>query len=81
MNLNPKALGMTVSVLTGAFWFIAMSFSLLTGLGKRTLDLLGGMHPFYHYTWGGMLTLVIEHLIFGFIVGWIFARLYNKFST
>lgn len=81
MRLNSKALGCALAVFAGGFWFLAMSFSLLTGAGKRTMDLLGGMHPFYSYGWLGMITLVIEHLIGGFILGWIFAWLYNKFVS
>lgn len=81
MRLNPKALGYALAVFAAGFWFLAMSFSLLTGAGRQTMDLLGGMHPWYSYSWGGMITLVIEHLIAGFIFGYIFAWLYNKFLS
>lgn len=81
MKLSQKALGYAVGVFAGAFWFLAMSFSLLSGVGKRTIETLGGLHPLYSYSWVGMITLVVEHLIGGFIVGWIFAWLYNKFLS
>jgi len=78
MQLNPKALGLTVAILSGAFWFLAMIFSLLTGIGEVTLTTIGAFHPFFSYSWAGMIIIVIEHLIAGFIVGWIFAKVYNK---
>ena len=78
MQLNPKALGLTVAILSGAFWFLAMTFSLLTGIGEVTLTTIGAFHPFFSYSWAGMIIIVIEHLIAGFIVGWIFAKVYNK---
>lgn len=78
--LNPKALGYTLSVLAAGFWLLVMTFSLLTGIGRITLDTIGHFHPFFSYSWGGMVIIVIEHLVFGFIVGWLFARVYNRFN-
>jgi len=78
MQLNPKTLGYTVAIFAGAYWFLAMIFSLLTGIGEITLTTLGSFHPFFSYSWAGMIIIVIEHLIAGFIVGWIFAKVYNK---
>jgi len=79
MKLNVQALGYALAVLAGGFWFLAMSISLLFDVGKRTIDLLGGMHPFYHYTWVGMLTLTLEHLVIGYVLGTLFASFYNWF--
>jgi len=78
MELNSKALGLATAIFAGGWWFIAMVLSLLTGIGERTLSTVGGYHPYFSYSWGGMVIIVIEHLIVGFIAGWIFAWLYNK---
>ncbi len=80
MQLNPKACGLTVGVLGGAFWLVAMILSLLTGLGEQTLTTWGSWHPFFSYSFLGLVIMVIEHLVFGFIVGWIFATVYNLFN-
>ena len=80
MQLNPKALGLTAGVLGGAFWLVAMMLSLLTGFGEQTLTTLGSWHPFFSYSMGGMVVIVIEHFVAGFIAGWIFAAVYNKFN-
>ena len=79
MELNPKALGYALGVLLGGFWLIAMGFSLLTGVGRTTISILGGLHPFFTYSWSGFAVVTVEHLVAGFIIGWIFATLYNKF--
>jgi hypothetical protein len=80
MQLNPKALGLTAAILSGGCWLLMMVVSLLTGIGEMTLRVLGSWHwhPFFSYTWGGMVIIVIEHLIGGFIAGYIFAVVYNK---
>jgi len=78
MQLNNKAFAWTVSLFSGVLWFLMMTGSLLTGLGVRTVTGLGSLHPFFSYSWLGMILIVIEHLVGGFIFGWIFAWLYNK---
>ncbi len=78
MQLNSKALGLTLAIIAGAWWFLMMSFSLLTGIGDMTVMMVGGFHPFFSYSWGGMIIIVIEHLIGGFVFGWVFGWLYNK---
>lgn len=79
MQLNSKAFGFAAAIFAGACWFLSMIFSLLTGVGEMTLTTLGSYHPFFSYSFGGMIIIVIEHLIGGYILGWIFAWLYNKF--
>lgn len=80
MQLNPKGLAAALGIFGGAAWAIAMIFSFLTGVGVRTLITIGSYHPFFSYSWGGMLIMAIEHLIAGYVVGWIIAKLYNKYS-
>lgn len=80
MTLNPKALGLTLAIVAGGGWFLVMTFSLLTGVGDAFVAAWGIKHPFFSYTWGGMVMMVIQHLIYGFVGGWILARLYNRFQ-
>lgn len=80
-QLSADALGKTAGLLSGAFWLVAMVLSLITSIGEMTLTTLGSYHPFFSYTWLGMIIIVIEHLIAGYVVGWIFAKLYNKLSA
>lgn len=80
MQLNSKALGYAVAVFTGSLWLILMGISLLTGIGELTITTLGSFHPFFSYSWIGLVVIVVEHLVGGFILGWVFAWLYNEFS-
>lgn len=77
LSLNPKALGLTLGMLAGAGWFLLMAFSLTTGAGQLAVSFLGPLHPFFRYDWVGAVIMAVEHFIYGFIAGWIFARLYN----
>lgn len=79
MKLNPKAMGYAVGVLAGGFWLAAMGLSLMIGIGRTTITTLGGFHPFFHYSWTGLIIIVVEHLVGGFVIGWLLAWLYNKF--
>lgn len=79
MQLNPKALGLAAGILGGAFWLVAMTISLLTGIGDVTLTTWGSFYPYFGYSWAGMFIAAIEEFICGLICGWLFAKLYNKF--
>ncbi len=81
MRLSPKALGLAFGIVTAIGWFLTMSFSLLTGIGEVTMTTLGAFHPWFSYSWLGMVIVVIEHLVGGFIVGWFFAWIYNRFHS
>ena len=80
MQLKPKALGLTIGLLSGAWWLVMMAISLTTGFGARTLSTFGSYHPWFSYSWGGALWMAVLHLIVGFVSGWIFASLYNKLA-
>ncbi len=78
MQLNKKAFAWATSIFAGGIWFMIMVFSLITGVGQRTISTLGSYHPFFSYNFAGLIIIIVEHLIGGFIFGWIFAWLYNK---
>lgn len=79
MKLDSKAFAKAVAIFSGGWWLVIMGFSLIFGVGQQTISTLGSYHPFFSYNWGGLVVIVIEHLIGGFILGWIFAWLYNRF--
>ena len=80
MTLNPKALGLALAIVAGGWWFLVMTFSLLTEVGDAFVTAWGISHPFWSYTWGGMAAMVIQHLIYGFVGGWVLAKIYNRFA-
>ena len=79
MKLSPKAIGLASAILGAAFWLVVMIFSLATGIGEITLTTIGSFHPFFTYSFIGMIIITIEHFIGCYIFGWLFAWLYNKF--
>lgn len=79
MKLDSKALAKATAFFAGGLWLIVMVFSLITGVGQLTLTTMGSYHPFFSYSWGGLVVIVIENLIGGYVLGWIFAWLYNRF--
>jgi hypothetical protein len=79
--LNPKALGLTVGVVLALGWVVVMGVSLLTGFLDQTVQGWGALHPGFTYTWGGLVWMAVMHLVGGFVGGYIFAWVYNKFSA
>ena len=78
MKLNTKAFSLTLAILAAAIWLVIMAVSLLTGLGERTISTLGSFHPFFSYSFLGLVVMVAEHFVGGYILGLIFSGLYNK---
>lgn len=80
MQLNKKALGLTMGIFIGLSWLIAMLVSLATGYMKEIIIIIGSLHPFFSYSLLGAAWMAVFHLIVGFMGGWIFAWVYNKLS-
>jgi hypothetical protein len=78
--LKPNAFGVTLglfgAVLCGGF----MLASILTGYGKEMLDLFGPMHPWYSLSLIGALWMAVFHFIVLYILGGLFAAIYNKLA-
>lgn len=81
MQLNSKALGFTFGLLAGGAWLVLMAVSLITGVLDQTVQGVGGLHPGFSYTWGGLPWMVGMHLVGGFVWGWVVATVYNKLSA
>lgn len=80
MTLNAKALGLTTGVFAGIIWLVLLSLSVGTGYAKDMIMLMGSVHPGFAYSYAGAVWLGILHLITGFILGYLFAWMYNKLS-
>ncbi len=81
MQLNSKALGLTLGLLAGGVWLVLMAVSLSTGVLDQTVRAVGGLHPGFSYSWGGAVWMAVMHLAGGFIWGWTIATVYNKLSA
>ena len=78
MQLDKIALAWAVAIFDGAAVFLMMTFSLLTGRVSYVMSRAAALH-WASYSWVGALVMAIEHVIGGFILGWIFAWFYNLF--
>lgn len=81
MQLNPKALGLALGLLSGGAWLVLMALSLTTGVLDQTVQAVGGLHPGFSYTWSGALWLAVMHFVGGFVGGWLAAVVYNKLAA
>ena len=80
MQLNSKALGLAIGVVSAGVWFVIMTVSLLTGFLDQTIQAIGSFHPGFSYTWMGLLYVVVMHLVAGFGMGFVIALVYNQFN-
>ncbi len=79
MKLNALALGYASAIFCGVWVFLVMAYSLLTGKVSDFMTRAATLH-WASYSWGGAILMLVEHAIAGFILGWIFAWLYDKFA-
>ncbi len=80
MKLSPKALGLTLGLLTGAAVFLATLWTLAVGGGKH-LILLRQFYLGYSVSVGGAFVGLLYGFLDGLIVGVIIAALYNRFVS
>lgn len=81
MQLNSKALSLTLGLLSGGAWLVVMALSLTTGVLDQTVQAVGGLHPGFSYTWSGALWIAVMHLVGGSVAGWAVATVYNKLTA
>lgn len=78
-RLDPKALGLAISVVFGAILFLATLVLVLRGgpVVGPNLSLLAQYFPGYSVTWGGSILGLLYGALCGFIFGYGFAQLRN----
>lgn len=80
MKLSPKALALTLGIVSGLAIFVLTLLALYTGYARHLVDLLVGVYPYYEVTLGGSFVGLVIGFIDGFIGGLIFAWIYNAFA-
>jgi len=78
MQLRRRALGMTVGVLLGVGMFVEIVWAIAEKRGSA-LENLGWYCPGITVSLGGAFIGFAWGLVYGFILGWLFASLYNAF--
>jgi len=80
MKLNAKALALSAGILWGLMIFLLTNISLLRGGEGEHLSRLAQFYIGYSFSFLGSLIGLVWGFVTMFIVGWVFALLYNKFS-
>ena len=77
-GLNELALGYALAILSALCMLV---LGILANLGVYTgaAEAMMNCHMFFSLSLGGIITGIIEAAVIGFIGGYIFAWLYNKF--
>lgn len=78
MRINLKAFALTTAVISGGLSLILNIFSVLTGWAKEFFELIAPFHPGYTHTIAGAFISAFWMFIFGYILGAVFASIYNS---
>jgi len=84
MKLDTLRFGFTVCVVWGAIVFlVAVGNMVIAGYGEAFLKLIDSIYPGYHlgkWGFGGVMVGTLYAALDGFIIGVVFAWLYNRFT-
>lgn len=81
MRLNGKAFALAAAILSGVASFLLTLLSVFTGFAKDFFDIIAPFHPGYSpykHSFIGALISGIWMFIYGYILGAVFAYLYNS---
>ncbi len=80
MRLNLKAFALTAAILAGVGSFALNLLSVLTGFAREFFELIAPFHPGYSHTILGALISAFWMSIYGYVIGVVFALIYNAIS-
>lgn len=80
MKLDVKAFTLASGIVSSISSLVTALFMVLTGQGLQFLEMLAAFHPGYTPTVFGAVVIAIWMLIYGLILGALFAYIYNYFA-
>lgn len=80
MKLNIKPFALASGIVSGISSLVVILFAVLTERGLQFLEMVAAFHPGYTPTVLGAVISAIWMLIYGLIVGALFAFVYNFFA-
>lgn len=78
-KLNELALGYSLAILSG-LCMLALGILGNLGLYLGGVGMMQEWHMFFSLSFTGIITGIIEALIYGFVGGWLIAYFYNRFA-
>ncbi|MDI6800993.1 MAG: hypothetical protein QMD01_02890 [Thermodesulfovibrionales bacterium] len=79
MKLNLKAFALTTAIMAGGASFVLNILSVLTGFATDFFLLIAPFHPGYSHTLLGALISTFWMIVYGYVIGAVFALIYNSF--
>lgn len=80
MKLDVKGFALASGIVSGISNFVVTLFAVMTGQGLQFFEILAPFHPGYSPTISGAIIASIWMVIYGLIVGALFAYIYNYFA-
>jgi hypothetical protein len=80
VKLDIKAFTLASGITSGIINLIMALFVVLSGRGLRFMEIIAPFHPGYTPTVLGAVIIAIWMLVYGLIVGALFAFVYNSFA-
>ncbi len=80
MRLNPRAFALTTAIIAGGLSLVLNILSVLTGWARDFFYIIAPFHPGYSFTVPGAFVGAFWMFIYGYILGAVFAFIYNLIS-
>jgi len=80
MRLDVKASALTAALVSFLVSLAMVLYSVLTGKGRKYFEILAPFHPGYSHSIHGAFVTAGWMFIYGYIIGGMFARIYNLLS-
>jgi hypothetical protein len=80
MKLDVKGFALASGIVSGISNLVVTLFAVMTGQGLQFFEILAPFHPGYSPTILGAIIASIWMVIYGLIVGALFAYIYNYFA-
>lgn len=80
MKLHVKGFAFASGIVSGISNLVVTLFAVMTGQGLQFFEILAPFHPGYSPTILGAIIASIWMVIYGLIVGALFAYIYNYFA-
>ena len=80
MKLNVKGFALASGIVSGISNLVVTLFAVMTGQGLQFFEILAPFHPGYSPTIAGAVIASLWMVIYGLIVGALFAYIYNYFA-
>ncbi len=79
MKLDKKAFALSTAIISGSLSLVLNVLSALTGWAREFFELIAPFHPGYTHTLLGALVSTFWMFIYGYVLGAVFAFIYNSF--